>query len=146
MRGSRITNTQRAAVCALILAGVGFIKSCRIVGAPERAMKAALGDDGETWWGRSGSRPAKWRGDKLAEIKSAYLDRSIPLSVIEITHGIKRRHVTSLARREGWPRRPRGKGPALPIPLAKMSDRQRNSYTKLSRVLGRDAALQAVLG
>ena len=44
-RMSRITNGQRAAICGLILAGVGFKKSCRIVGASYPRMRTLIGPD-----------------------------------------------------------------------------------------------------
>lgn len=138
----RITNGQRAAVCALILAGVGYVKSCRIAGVPDRSLRSLLGKD---WWGRQGSRSKVWRGDKLLAVKSAYLS-DLPMQDIVAGYGISRRHLVSLAHAHGWPLRSRGKGSALPVALAKMPDEKRNRYKKLQRILGRSAAEQAVFG
>lgn len=139
----RITKAQRAAVCALVLVGIGFVKSCRIAGVPDRSLRALLPKD---WWGRHGSSPTKFRGDALLAIKSAYLDRSIRLADIATAYGINHRHVTLLAHRHNWPRRPRGKGAQLPIALTKITPETRNRYRKLQRIIGRSAAEQAVFG
>lgn len=139
----RITNAHRAAVCGLMLAGIGYVKSCRIVGVPDRTLRLWLSKD---WWGRSGSGPTKWRGDKLLAVESAYRDRSLRLEDIECAYGIYRRHITALAKRHNWPRRPRGKGALLPVPLAQLTPEKRNRYKKMQRILGRSAAAQAIFG
>ncbi len=142
-RHQRVTNGQRAAVCALMLCGQPFIESCKVVGAPYRLIQGVLPPD---WWAVRRMRPRKWFGDGLRAVEEAYRDPSIPMETIATAYGLSRRHITSLAVRHGWPRRPRGKGKPLPVPVMKLTPEMRNRFVKLRRIIGRSAAEQAVFG
>lgn len=140
----RITNCHRAAVCGLMLLGVGYVKSCRIVAAPDHSLRGYLGKD---WWGRGAGRSSRrWRGDSLRDLEEAYRDRALKLETIAALFKTTKRVIQYLAVRHGWPKRTRGKGAPLPTPLGKLDAETRNRFKKLRKILGRSAAEQAVFG
>lgn len=95
----RITNGQRAAACALRLAGVRMDDACRIVGASYRQMKEHLGRD---WFKR------RWDGTRLDELRAAYCDPRLPLRKVMTTFAIGRDELRLLATEQGWPKRKPG--------------------------------------
>jgi hypothetical protein len=139
----RVTNAQRAAVCALVIAGQPFGPSCQIVDAPWRRMRELVPRD----YSKPGNykRP-KWHGDLLKELEDAYRDRNLHVDTIAAMFGIQRRQIAHLAARHGWPRRKGSAKNRLPIPLREMPTKQLSRYRKLRRILGRTAAQQAVFG
>lgn len=141
-RRQRVTNAQRAAVCALIIAGQPFVKSCKVVGAPYRSVQAVTGED---WWDNRGL-PRRWKGDELRDLEAAYRDPKLPLATIAEVFKTSRREIQYLVKQHDWPRRQQGKGPKLPVSYTKMPPEQLNRYRKLRRIIGRSAAEQAVFG
>lgn len=93
----RITNGQRACVCALSIAGVPMAMACDIAGAPYRRLVQFL--------------PHAWagRGPKVAPAKLAAIhadwDAGVVSKVIAYRHGMNESAVRRLARRKGWKRR-----------------------------------------
>lgn len=142
-RHQRVTNGERAAVCALVIAGMPFVETCQMLGVPYRNVQAVLPRD---WWHPRRRRPSRWSGDVLLALEDAYRQRALKLDTIAAMFNTSRRQIECLAQRHGWPKRTRGKGPPLPIPLAKLSPEDRNRFVKLRRIIGRSAAEKAVFG
>ena len=140
----RVTVTHRAAVCALVLAGLPFTDSCEIAGVPFRRLQEVLGAD---WWTRRPHRrPTRWTGAALASLRAGWDDLTKPLPALAAAHGIKVKHLRRIAVRLGWPSRPRVSKPILPVPYAALTAKQRWQYDKIRKILGRAAAVQAVFG
>jgi hypothetical protein len=139
----RVTNGQRAAVCGLILAGVPMDKGCAIAGVPIKQMRDVMAPG---WRGRQVHTP-RWRGEKLEQLREAYSELKLSFEAITEQFGISRDMTMYLARQHGWPRRrPRFGRKPLPVPVSKMQRDQRNRYRYLQRIIGREAAVQAVFG
>jgi hypothetical protein len=138
----RVTNGQRAAVCALMLAGTPFMESCRIAGVPYLRMKALLPPD---WSQPSVRRAPRWRGQQLEDLAAAYADPALKIKTIAQLFGIQPSYLRRLAAMHGWPRRRKG-GWGLPVSLRNMTHEQRGLYRKLRPVVGREAAQAAVFG
>jgi hypothetical protein len=105
--GQHITKGQRAAVCALILAGISFTKACEIVSAQPKAMSKHVPKD----WRNRLSPKRRWKGDLLAEVKEAWLDRAQRTETIADRYGVTPSQIHNIACREGWPMRPTGPAP-----------------------------------
>lgn len=131
----RVTNGHRAAVCALVIAGLGFPEACRIVGASPKLLRHHL----RRHWYAPVHKPKKWRGDLLAELRAAYTDRHMPLRSISQMYGIGIANISTLARNHGWPMR------GLPPRLPPMSDEALKVYRKLRSTVGRKAAERQAL-
>ena len=144
-RVRRITNGERAAICGLVIAGQPFIRTCRMLGVPYKAMLDLLPDD---WRGRQLS-PAwnkRWKGPLLKELEAAWCDFSIPTRTLVEIFKTSRDNLRRLARENDWPRRPIGGKKPLPVPVSKMEPDMAKRYRKLARVVGRTAAERAVFG
>lgn len=141
-RHQRITNGQRAAVCALVIAGQPFVESCKVAGAPYRGLQAVLALD---WWERQ-PRRRRWFGEELRSLEESYRDTSLRLDTVAALFSTSRREVQYLATEHGWPRRQWGRGRRLPTSLSKMDAERRNRFVKLRRIIGRAAAEQAIFG
>jgi hypothetical protein len=125
----RITNCQRAALCAMILAGQPFIGTCRMLGVSERAMKAVLHAD----WHRGTRQPRKWTDDQLKRLRQAYFDERTSRDACAKLFGISKDMLRLLARKHGWKRSRRRK--------AALTRREMRSHKRLEKTLGAQAAL-----
>ena len=104
--GQHITNGQRAAVCALILAGIPFTRACDIVSANHTAMRQHIPKD----WRERTTTKRRWKGDALIELKEAWDDPAQRTVTIAERYGVTASQIHNLAVREGW--RMRSTGPA----------------------------------
>lgn len=139
-KAQRVTKAHRAAVCGLLLAGLPFIQSCKIVGVNHLRLKTYLPPD---WGIRAGRRAHIWHGERLEELREAWCDPLQKTRTIANRFNLKLSSLYKLVTRHGWPRRP--KGPErLPLGLRHMSATQRTAYRKIQAELGRDAAIAAV--
>lgn len=112
-RPQRITNGHRAAICGLILAGVGMLDACKIAGAPYLQAKKSLPDGWHT--PRLGRRPI-WTREKLKPVRKAW-NSETPLWQSAIYLRTTVAMMKFLARREGWPKRwPGPRGAAIRLP------------------------------
>ena len=140
----RVTVTHRAAVCALVLAGLPFTDSCEIAGVPVRRLQEVLGAD---WWARRPRRrPTRWKGAALARLRAGWDDPAMPLPALAAAHGLEVSSLRRIAVRLGWPSRSRVSKPILPVPYAELTPKQRWQYDKVRKILGRAAAVEAVFG
>jgi hypothetical protein len=134
-----ILNGQRAAVCALVIAGVSLTLACKILHVPYRGLQATLPYG---WHTRTATR-RKWRGELLEQIHEAWMDKNQRVRTIAERHGISFRMVSFLAHREGWGKRRRGPRRS-PVGLRAMKPAQLRWYNKMRPIIGREAALKHV--
>ena len=141
MRGrrhaQRVTNAHRAAVCGLIIAGITYMKACKIVGVPHRALRTVVEPD---WYKRS-NPVRRWHLEALLGLQEAWMDPKQKLSTIAARYDISVSMVRMLAHRQGWPCVRRGRQPRS---LRSMTKEQRRWYLKMQPVIGRNAALAEV--
>ncbi len=141
--GKRVTNGHRAAVCGLVIAGVGLMEAAAIAGVGYKLLKATLPEGWHT--PRLGRRP-KWTPEKLAAVRKAWNDDA-PLWQSAIRLRMTVAMMKFLARRERWPRREPGRRPRSTRPdcVANMPADKRNLYLKLRREVPRSEALREVM-
>lgn len=133
-RARPLLNWQRAMICGLLLAGVGFTKCCQIARCHVKSAQAVVPQDWHHMnrWGTArqmrhvrhlGGRQGgtAWVGERLEAARLAYADRSLPLKVTAHRLGAHPDSLRELAVRHGWPpRRPGRASPArrLALPTA----------------------------
>ncbi len=132
----RITNGQRAAVCGLVIAGVSMTQACLIVGAPRALYLKYLPPK----WHKQKPRPSIWFGERLDDLRDAYMDPSQRTRTIAQRYGVHVSFITHMARKHGWPVR-------LPANVKKpnsirtMTPQQRTIYFKLRHIMPRASAV-----
>ena len=111
-----LRNWQRATICGLLLAGVGFTAACRIAKCHVKSAQSVIPQDWHHMnrWGTARQRrPVVWAGERLEEGRRAYADLSQPLKVTAHRIGSRPDILHTLAVLHGWPpRRPARARPA----------------------------------
>lgn len=108
----RVTNGHRAAVCGLVLAGVGLLDACKVAGISYRELQKSLPAGWHT--PRLGRRP-KWTAEKLRPVRRAWnSDTPLWQSAIHLRTTVAM--MKFLARRERWPKRWPGPRRKHPLP------------------------------
>lgn len=138
-KAQRVTNGHRAAVCGLMIAGLPYGDSCRIVGVPEKTLKKLL----PPFWVIYQRRPHRWKGDELQAIKEAYDDWSLKVETIAELYQTTAGTIRVLAKKHGWRRRPMG-GKPNPNSTRNMSRAKYAVYRKVQPILGREVALRTI--
>lgn len=137
-RPQRVTNGHRAAVCGLVIAGMGMIDACEIVGAPYQLVKASLPPK----WHKRHRHPSRWRGDELAEMLAAFVDPAQKTRTIAARYGVSVDMIRKIAGRHGY-KRPK-RQPRSPNSLRTMTPKQRTIYFKLRHIMpAAQAAIEA---
>ena len=103
----RVTRGTVALVCGLTIAGVPFGKSCALAAIAPRTFKQYLPHG----WAKPMVRRSPFFGAKLAAMRAAWEDPSIPTAVIRMRFHISNGQLQHLVVRGGWPRRPIGRRP-----------------------------------
>jgi len=94
----RVRNGQRAAACALMLAGVPYIDACGIAGVSLRAMKKLIRLD----WRKRPSPPTRWTPAVLADLKADWRHPKMPTKDIAAKYRITPARLCQIAREHSW--------------------------------------------
>lgn len=133
-RPQRVTNGHRAAVCGLVILGLGMIEACEIAGAPYQLVKASLPPN----WHKRSRFASRWRGDELAGMLAAFVDPDQKTQTIADRYGVTADMIRRVAGRHGYKRpkgHPRGKNS-----VRTMTSKQRTIYFKLRHIMPAAAA------
>lgn len=138
-RPHRVTNGCRAAVCALVIAGIRYRAACAILGVPTAEMRRHLPED---WYGKAPARLID--DDEWRRVRVAYEAGREPVDELCKRFGISFKTMYRHAQAAGWKLRRVGRR-RNPAAVAHLPRSKRLAYRRMRGAgKSREAALAEI--